>query len=120
VQTARSPSAHRETAIAFGIESKEKSGKGGTPCTLQGAGKVPVQVEKTNVQTNTSRAKQVATARSLYLALLINVAELAQIHTKSRITAQHHSKEIVLSIARQMRCEQHKRSTKTTRRRVEE
>jgi hypothetical protein len=35
---------------------------------LQGAGKVPVQGEKTNVQTNTSRAKQGAAARSLYLA----------------------------------------------------
>jgi hypothetical protein len=33
------------------------------------------------------------------LALLINIAEPAQIHAKSRISTQHHSKEIVISIA---------------------
>jgi hypothetical protein len=72
--------------------------------------------QKNNVQTRPYRQTKVC----FNLAILINVAELAQIHAKSRITAQHHFKEIVLSIARQTRCERHKRSTKTTRRRVEE
>jgi hypothetical protein len=54
-----------------------------------------------------------------YLAVLINFAEPAQIHAKSRITIEHRSKEIVISIARQARGERHKRSTKTTQRRVE-
>jgi hypothetical protein len=53
VQTARSPPAYLEAAIAFGIESKEKFKKDGTPYTLQGAGKVPVQGGKPNVQTTT-------------------------------------------------------------------
>jgi hypothetical protein len=61
VQAARSPPAYLEAAIAFGIESKKKSDKDGTLCTLQGAGKLPLQVEKTNVQTITCERSEVRT-----------------------------------------------------------
>ena len=68
----------------------------------------------------TKRPPEKATGCLFYLAVLINVAEPVQIHAKSRITTQYHSKEIVISIARQARSKRHKRNTKTTSQRVEE
>jgi hypothetical protein len=63
----------------------------------------------------TKRPPEKATGCLIYLAIKPSFAEPSQIRAKSRITTQHHSKEIVISIARQARCERHKRSMKTTR-----
>jgi hypothetical protein len=93
VKTARSLTAHIANGTLLYVEEPNEIADVGTTRASLSAAKVLLRCAKNNVQTNTSFAQRKASVSSLYLALLIEVADPALIHAKRQTHQHRHSAE---------------------------